>query len=97
MEIKGASTRQFTPSEAEKHTQKAKFYPLRQQDNKPVLPFNHRFEAVASRCAFSEDEFLDLYANFFKLKLGEALAIKVQDTLQDAMRHVVGIDINLGR
>ena len=39
---------------------------------------NHQFEAMASRCTLGDDEAKEIYLDCLRVKLREALAIRLQ-------------------
>ena len=54
-ELRAAFKTHFTPSEAERKSLKVKLRALKQQEEESIIDFNHRFEAVASRCTLGDD------------------------------------------
>ena len=94
-ELQAAFKQPFTPSEAERKSQKVKLWAIRQRDEESVIDFNHHFEAVASCCIHGDDKIKDIYLDCLKAKLREALAIHALETLPQAMRDAVSVDVYL--
>ena len=87
----------FTPTQAERKTQKLKLKALRQEDNKSVIEFNDRFDTLASKCYHGEDAAKDIYVDCLCTRLQDALAVRAPSTLAEAMRVAVTVDVNLSR
>ena len=87
----------FTPTQAERKTQKLKLKALRQKDSESVIEFNDRFDALASECYYGEDEAKDIYVDCLRPRLRDALDVRAPSTLAEAMRVAVTVDVNLSR
>ena len=77
--------------------QKVKLQALKQWDDESVIGFNHRFEAVASCYTLGDDKVKDIYLDCLRIKLREALVIRVLETLPQAMRDTISVNVNFSK
>ena len=85
----------FTPTQAERKTQKLKLRGLRQRDDESVIEFNDRFDALEDKCQFGGDKVKDNYVDCLCAQLREALDIKAPTMLVEAMHVAVTVDVNM--
>ena len=96
-ELQAAIKGRFTPTQAERKTQKLKLRALCQKDAKSVFEFNDRFNALASKCFYGEDKVKDIYVDCLKPRLRDALDVRAPSKLAEAMHVAVTVDVNLSR
>ena len=95
VELRTAVKGWFTPTQAERKTQKLKLRALRQKDSESVIEFNDRFDTLASKYFSGEDEVKDIYVDCLKPCLRDTLDVRAPSTLAEAMHVVVTVDVNL--
>ena len=96
-EVRAALMGRFTPTQAERKTQKLKLRGLHQKNDESVIEFNDKFNALADKYHFGEDKVKDIYVDCLRARLREALDIRAPTTLAEAMRVTVTVDVNRNR
>ena len=87
----------FTPPEAERKSLKVKPWALKQREEESVIDFNHRFETMASCCTLGDNEAKDIYLDCLGVKLREVLAIRTPETLPQAMKNAISVNVIYSR